>query len=101
MRFTTEQYDAAILALSDGKRQLEPDGRDCEVCGDSGHMAFECGHNPLVAVAVCRDIANHSEQLHTTLHRLAGYDISFGVQIGPAKVVMPGPDDEGEGCWGA
>jgi hypothetical protein len=45
---TAEEYVEAIKALRDGSGQLEPDGRDCTVCGDSGHQAFECEHNPLV-----------------------------------------------------
>lgn len=89
MRFTADQYDEAIANLQDAKQQLAPDGNCCSVCGDSGHMAFECGHNPLVAVHICRQIAEQSDALHETLHYLAGWDSRFGVQLGPRKVVMP------------
>jgi hypothetical protein len=89
MRFTVFQYDQAIQALQDAKKQLEADGNECSVCGDSGHMAFECGHNPLVAVAICRTVAKQSDALHETLHYLAGFDSAFGVQLGPAKAVLP------------
>lgn len=89
MRFTAQQYDAGIRALTDAKHQLEPDGRCCAVCGDTGHMAFECGHNPLVAMALCEQIAAQSDALHETLHELAGYRQTFGVQLGPARVVVP------------
>lgn len=41
-------YDEAIEALQLAKSQLAPDGDNCAVCGDSGHQAFECGHNPLL-----------------------------------------------------
>lgn len=89
MRFTANQYDQAIASLQAAKLQLEPDGNCCSVCGDSGHMAFECGHNPLIAVEICEQLAHESYQLHETLHRLAGFDHAFGVQLGPARVHMP------------
>lgn len=94
MRFTAYQYDKAIEALQDAKKQLEPDGGYCAVCGDSGHMAYECGHNPLVAVAMCKGIADGSEKLHEMLHTLAGWDQAFGVQLGPARVVVPPESEE-------
>jgi hypothetical protein len=89
VRFTAYQYDKAIEALNDAKKQLEPDGNCCSVCGDSGHMAYECGFNPLVAVAVCKGLATDAENLHETLHFLAGHEQAFGVQLGPARVVVP------------
>lgn len=91
MRFTIAQYDAAIQALTDAKQQLEPDGNHCAICGDSGHQAWECGHNPLRAVAMCQTIAKSSSDLHDQLHRLAGYDFHMGVHLGPASVIMPEP----------
>jgi hypothetical protein len=94
MRFTAEQYQLAIESLQDAQKQLEADGNPCAVCGDSGHMAWECGHNPLVAVVICRQIAEQSEQFHNTLHYLSGFDTEFGVQLGPAKVVMPQSQEE-------
>lgn len=89
MRFTEYQYDQAIEAMQLAKQQLDPDGHCCAVCGDSGHMAFECGANPLVAVAMCREMAKGADELHETLHRIAGYDQSFGVQLGPARMHLP------------
>jgi len=86
MRFTKEQYEKAIEALKDGMTQLEPNGDNCHICHDSGHAAFECGWNPLVAVVICKDIATHSEKLHETLHYLAGFDRYMGEQVGPAAV---------------
>lgn len=94
MRFTAEQYDTAIQALTDAKKQLEADGRECPICGDSSHMAYECGFNPLVAVAICVSVADQSNELHETLHYLAGYDQAFGVQLGPRRVVAPLPIQE-------
>lgn len=91
MRFTKEQYEAAITALRESSEQLEPDGRCCTCCGSDGHQAFECGHNPLVAMALCRHIAQGADQLHDTLHWLAGYDTRMGEMVGPRKVVLPQP----------
>lgn len=45
---TAVDYEEAIEALLAARTQLEPDGRGCVVCGDSGHQAMECHHNPLV-----------------------------------------------------
>ncbi len=61
MRFTIAQYDAAIRALTEAREQLEPDGRCCTCCGDGGHQAFECGHNPLVAMEICTGIARDAK----------------------------------------
>lgn len=93
MRFTIEQYETAIKALQDGMTQLEPDGDSCHICHDTGHQAWECGFNPLVAMMLCHAIAAQPhalhETLHETLHWLAGYDQSFGEILGPARVVAP------------
>jgi hypothetical protein len=94
MRFTAYQYQEAIKRLQDGMKQLEADGNCCSVCGDSGHMAYECGFNPLLAVHFCRSISREANQLHDMLHWLAGYDHAFGVQLGPAKVVVPPRSEE-------
>ena len=45
--FTREQYEKAIENLQLGMTQLEPDGNNCAICGDTGHQAWECHHNPL------------------------------------------------------
>lgn len=50
MRFTTTQYNTAIQALWDGSCQLEPDGQNCSICSDTDHQAWECHHNPLLAM---------------------------------------------------
>jgi len=44
---TAEDYDEAINALLEAKKQLSPDGNICLVCGDGGHQAWECRHNPM------------------------------------------------------
>lgn len=116
MRFTTEQYDKAIAALQDAKQQLAPDGRCCVICHDTGHQAWECGHNPLLAMATCEAVTARAIDLHVELHALedrmgsedvsaglaewrdgaheylhtlAGYDIRMGEQVGPARIVTP------------
>lgn len=112
MRYTKEQYEKAIERLTAAMTQLEPDGDGYHVCGDSGHQAFECGFNPLVAVTMCRQIASRADELHEQvhtrpyeapdrepgeadvvddslhefLHLLAGYDRYMGEQIGPAAI---------------
>lgn len=45
---TAFDYDQAIYDLMCAKEQLTPDGKSCSVCGDGGHQAWECHHNPLV-----------------------------------------------------
>ena len=40
-------YHKAIATLNAGLKQLEPDGNNCSICGDSGHQAWGCHHNPL------------------------------------------------------
>jgi hypothetical protein len=116
MRFTASQYDQAIKALFDGRTQLTPDGHCCRICHDTGHQAWECGHNPLLAMATCEGIARAAETLHDRLHvieeamhdspqseeiadwredahdllhHLAGHDIHMGHQVGPASVSLP------------
>lgn len=93
MRFTKRNYEEAIANLQAAMEQLEPDGGNCAVCGDGGHQAFECGHNPLFAVLMCQQIAQQSEALHQTLHSLAGWDFAFGEQLGPRKAIMPGDSE--------
>ena len=116
MRFTVAQYDAAIEALVAAKGQLVPDGQGCRICHDTGHQAWECGHNALLAMSVCTDLAGQTQRLHDQLHAieekmdtsdqtaaladwredahaflhgLSGYDHVMGCRIGPARVVMP------------
>ncbi len=48
--FTVSDYEKAIGILREASTQTEPDGKTCVVCGDSGHQAWECHHNPLVLV---------------------------------------------------
>src|SRR5688572_8414981 len=109
MRFTAYQYQKAIQALREAKKQLEPNGQCCACCGDSGHQAFECGHNPLVAMNICEELSAQSREEHEKLHKneddedlnvsadkyhnlvhfLAGFDSWMGEVVGPAKVHLP------------
>lgn len=68
MRFTKAHYERAIRDLTDAMTQLEPNGNGCHCCGDSGHQAFECGWNPLVAMALCEHIASNANNLHDKVH---------------------------------
>lgn len=113
MRFTVEQYQKAKQNIDDALTQLEPNGNGCHVCGDSGHQAFECGSNPLLAWAMCNGIAARAQELHDKLHVscicdkdnkpcpactgtvgeihnflhiLAGYETYMGESVGPAKM---------------
>lgn len=87
--FTAAQYREAIAALEAGARQLEPDGRSCAICEDTGPQAWGCGRNPLLAMRLCQQIAHESDSLHETLHYLAGHETYMGEQTGPARVVVP------------
>lgn len=111
MRPTAYQYDEAIKRLQDAKTQIEPDGNCCAVCGDSGHQAHTCGFNPLVAMMICKGVADAAlilhdkyhdreggpnkpssdtvKRTHEFLHWLAGFDMHMGEQCGPAKVIVP------------
>lgn len=114
MRFSEAQYQKAIDDINDARGQLAPDGRCCRICHDTGHQAWECGSNPLLAELVCNGIAERAEKLHEEMHRLkesgaignadagadgamfdklheflhylAGYDSHMGQGIGPANV---------------
>ncbi|MEE9354762.1 MAG: hypothetical protein V3U75_04155 [Methylococcaceae bacterium] len=48
--YTRLDYNRAVRVLKLGKKQLQPDGENCSICGDNGHQAFECHLNPLVAM---------------------------------------------------
>jgi len=88
-RFTKQQHLSAAQDLLIACEQLAPDGKPCLICGDISHQAFECGRNPLVAMAICQKIAAESEALHESLHSLAGFRSLMGEQTGPAKVILP------------
>lgn len=105
MKFTYRQYSEAIESLQMGRLQLVPDGKNCNICTDSDHQAFECGQNPLVAMALCASVAKHAQERHEDMHRkmgpddkpselheflhyLAGYDNHMGLVKGPARIVF-------------
>lgn len=93
MKFTVEQYDLAIKALQEARDQTAR-GKECEgcnICGDA-HPVYECGFNPLVAIEMCAAIAKQSDELHASLHELAGYNTFMGEQRGPAKVQHNQPE---------
>lgn len=109
MRFGVNQYDKAIEALLEGRDQLQPDSLCCRICHDSGHQAWECGHNPLYAMAVCNGLVKRanelhdcmhevshrgavdktlSDDLHAFLHYVIGAELHMGEMVGPRKVMF-------------
>lgn len=116
--FTPIEYDKALRAVTDARKQ--DGGGYCEICTDSGHTAQTCGWNPLVAMVICRHVAQTARELHdlfhchgdedTTpetsgefiekmhrfLHYLGGWDQHMGEQVGPAKVVPFDAEPDGE-----
>lgn len=93
MRFTAQQYDEAIANLQAAKNQLEPDGRDCAICGDGGHQAWECAFNPLRAMAAARAVFDGAHALHEALHSLCGYRTAPIVSPSLAAIV---PEPQGD-----
>lgn len=49
--WTVGDYLDALGKIQEGLKQLKPDGNPCAICGDDGHQAWECHHNPLVMMA--------------------------------------------------
>ena len=119
MRFTKHQYEEAIKNLQEGMKQLDTcdGGGYCDICGGE-HYAWECGHNPLLAMATCEGAKDAGRELHDMLHILEDPDVPeehraewplefkrkvhhllhwlagecFGMgceQKGPARIVMP------------
>lgn len=104
MRITAEQYYKAKENIDDALTQLQPDGRVCVICHDSGHQAWECGSNPVLAHLMCNFIAHRAQNIHDRMHSmevpskemieeiheffhfLAGYDRHMGESTGPAKM---------------
>lgn len=95
MRFTTEQYDAAIEALINAKTQIEPDGRHCAVCGDGAHQAWECHHNPLRAMWACQRLHTLGTAMHDALHEITGAGAGLGVGY---LSVLPGVENVTSYC---
>lgn len=69
---TELEYVEAIRALLDGKTQLWPDGKNCAVCTDDGHQAFECRFNPVVLARSFQLVEDRAHELHEQLHHLLG-----------------------------
>lgn len=122
MRFTKKQYEEAVKNLQYGINQLDnrEGGGYCDICGGE-HYAWECGHNPLLAMSMCggakeagRELhdeihklendrdeeveytpwpAELQDKIHHLLHWLAGECFGMGMeQKGPARIVMPEAD---------
>lgn len=89
---TIEDYDKAIEALQEARKQLF-DGTQGEGCGVCGGACWpdHCGHNPMYAVLLCKKIADESVELHNALHYLAGFRTLMGEQVGPASICIYEP----------
>ena len=78
MRYEKLNYEAAISALTMGMSQLEPDGKNCAICGDNDHQAFECSQNPLV-------LMEQSKQEHT--QDVQDVDATYQVGIYAQRII--------------
>lgn len=67
-RPTIEDYNKLIGLLVEGREQIQPDGDPCRVCGDNGHQAFECHHNPAFVMKWKESLEEAASKLHDTLH---------------------------------
>ena len=45
-----QEYLTAIDNIRLAMSQLEPDGKNCVICGDGDHQAWECHHNPVYSM---------------------------------------------------
>ncbi len=95
MKFSLSQYDKAIENLQLARQQLidGTQGNGCAVCGGCCHPD-QCGHNPLYAMEICKQISAQSYDLHQWLHVLSGYVTHMGETKGPARVCVPDGSDE-------
>lgn len=95
--FTAADYDEAIAALQDAKKQLLPNADNCAICTDSGHYAGACHHNPLVAAREgVQILINKILHLDNTSYKIVGKSIS-GEMIDVAMNLL-GETDDDEGC---
>lgn len=90
MRFTVDQYDKAIKALQEARKQIVDGTQDkgCAVCGGNCHPD-RCGFNPLYAQYLCNQMSKQSAELHDTLHYLSGFHTYMGESVGVASVIEP------------
>lgn len=70
MSMSTEPdvYKMTIKDLRRAMTQLKPDGNPCVLCRDCAHYAFECDHNPLVAMLRWAGFRDQVSVLHAALH---------------------------------
>lgn len=64
------EYEEVLRDLQYALSQPKPDGRGCVVCHDSGHQAFECGHNPVVQRRRLALLAEAAGEIHDWLHEI-------------------------------
>lgn len=74
--------------------QTQPDGNNCEICGDNDHQAFECRHNPN-AIQAAQPTGLEIIQQHKIEELLGGEDISQVLAILPERLDF----DKKAGVW--
>ena len=69
---TRAEYEDAKAAIEKAATQLEPDGRNCAICLDTDHQAWECRFNPVVAMKRLDKLKAWVDELHESLHLKLG-----------------------------
>lgn len=69
---TRYEYEAAIAAIDKAKTQLEPDGRNCAICLDTDHQAWECRFNPVLAMIERDRLTAFLDEVHESIHKRQG-----------------------------
>lgn len=98
VNFTIEEYDQAIDALTNARKQLTEDTQHngCLVCGGD-HHPDTCGFNPLYAQHLCNLMSEQCHDLHETMHLMSGFHTYMGESVGIASIRSPKVDgSEGE-----
>ena len=69
---TRAEYEEALAAIDKGLCQLEPDGKNCAICQDTDHQAWECRFNPVRAMKQRDRLAMFIEVIHDQIHNQWG-----------------------------
>jgi len=86
VQISLDKYAKATLSIIRAETQLEPDGNNCAVCGDSGHQAWECHHNPVAMMLwaerldkILGEVCTERDGLLNENERLRGIIDSYGL----------------------
>lgn len=66
---TRSEYAEAIAALEKAVTQLEPDGKNCAICLDVDHQAWECRFNPVLAMRERDRLNDFLDDVHERIHQ--------------------------------